>query len=464
MSDKNPVAEPIPRTAGQSKPLTPGVDPQAYRGMQAVRSALEMDEVLRCPALERRSAGAPAEAADVVMGGTLLQLWGDEHRRRRKIYAPLVSSAAIRNIEAWLGPEIDARLSELPRENGVARADLVELARHISLAIGARIIGLDQMDTSDRLQRLGDLSDELVSTIKAHLEFKASPGTSRAEAEAGRASFIANQVAKAHAARDAFIREYYAAARARREDLVRRHRAGHLPDADLPKDLITLLILNEEQLRNEASWDDALPVRECTMMLAASDHTTSMSLCHAAADIMAWIAAHPEDQRLLQDFAFLRSAVQESLRLHQITDPSPNFRTARERVELSTGRAIEPEERIALWYGVGGLDRHYYGDDADSFNPHRIETGRLRRPYGFAFSGGAKVCLGQALAIGSGETGGFRGDIPIMLHQFFRSGMQVDPKRPAIPKSHVFTHPDDETDRREISVWAAFPVIFPELQ
>lgn len=464
MIGKDSASASEPRTPGQAAPGQSPSEPQHYRGLQAVRSALEMDEVLRCPALERRSAGAPAEAADVVMGGTLLQLWGEEHRRRRKIYAPLVSSAAIRNIEAWLGPEIDKRLRELPREDGIPRADLVKLARHISLAIGARIIGLDQMDSSERLQRLGDLSDELVSTIKAHLEFKAPPGSSKADAEAQRASFIANQVAKALAARDAFIREYYAAAREHREDLVRRHRAGQLQDADLPRDLIALLILNEEQLRNEASWDAELPIRECTMMLAASDHTTSMSVCHAAADIMAWATAHPDDQRLLQDFAFLRSAVQESLRLHQITDPSPNFRTARERVEMSTGRIIETEEKIALWYGVGGLDRHYYGDDADSFNPHRIETGRLRRPYGFAFSGGAKVCLGQVLAIGSGEAGGFRGDIPIMLHQFFKSGMQVDPNRPAVPKSHVFTNPDDETDRREIAVWESFPVIFPGLQ
>lgn len=430
-------------------------------GIQKIRSAIEMDDALRCVALERRTAGAPVEAAEFVLGGTLLQLWGDEHRRRRKLYAPLVSNASIKEIEAWLGPVIHRRLSELPRSgNGQPRADLLKLSRDISLGIAARIIGLDDAESLPRLQRLGELGDRLVGTIKAHVEFQERPGATSAETAADREAFIGRHIALARAAKQDFVNDYYKVSRKRREELVKKSKLGDIAKEELPKDLIMLMILNEEQMRSEPSWDEDLPVRECTMMLAASDHTTSMATCHAVADLFSWIERHPEDKPKLNSIAFLRAAIQESLRLHQITDPSPNYRIAKEEVKLNSGRRIAAEEKIAMWYGVGGLDAEYYGEDAHDFNPYRHEVGKLRRPYGFAFSGGTKVCLGQALVIGAGDGGDFKGDIPLMLQSFFEAGVRPDPDQPIVPKNHVYSNPDDPTDRREILVWESFPVLF----
>ncbi len=435
-----------------------------------VRSAPEMDEVLRCPALEKRGHGNSPHAEEFVLGGTLIYIWGEEHRRRRRMYAPLVSAAALRDIEAWMVPAFQWQLRTLPSgPDGRVRADIVLLARDLSLAIAARIIGLDDMEPPDgslaRLERLGALGDRLVASLKAHLEFEGEAKRDAAQAM-GAASrdkerFIAGRIADAKAAKQCFIDEYYRPSRERRERLVAEHRAGRLDAAQLPKDLITLLILNDEQLRAEPSWDEDLPVRECTMTLAASDHTTSMAACHAIADLYGWVATHPADAARLTDPGFLRRAVQESLRLHQITDPAINWRHAKEDVVLATGRKIESGDRVALWYGIGGLDPDYYGADCAEFNPWREEPGRLRRPAGFAFSGGSKVCLGQALVIGAGDGDEFKGDLPLMLQACFEAGMRTDPERPAVPRAHV--HARDDKDHREIYMWKSFPVIFDRL-
>lgn len=438
-----------------------------------VRSAPEMDEVLRCPVLEKRGHGNSPHAEEFVLGGTLIYIWGEEHRRRRRMYAPLVGAAALRDIEAWMVPAFQRQLRALPHDaDGRVRADIVLLARDVSLAIAARIIGLDDMEPTDggpvelkRLERLGELGDRLVASLKAHLEFddeiKNVAPDSTARASGARERFIAARIADAKAAKQSFIDEYYRPARERRERLVAQYRAGKLDAAQLPKDLITLLVLNDEQLRAEPSWDEDLPVRECTMTLAASDHTTSMAACHAIADLYAWVDAHPEDRSRLTDAAFLKRAVQESLRLHQITDPATNWRHAREDVTLSTGRTIRSGDRVALWYGIGGLDPAYYGMDCEQFNPWRPEDGKLRRPSGFAFSGGSKVCLGQALVIGAGD-GEFKGDLPLMLQACFEAGMRPDPERPAVPRAHVHARADAQ-DHREIYMWKTFPVIFDRL-
>ncbi len=434
-----------------------------------VRSAMEMDEVLRCPELEKRGHGNSPHAEEFVLGGTLIYIWGDEHRRRRRMYAPLVSAAALREMETWLGPMIQRRLAALPVDtDGRVRADVMILARDVSLAIAARIIGLDDMASLDRLARLGELGDRLVASLKAHLEFEKSPGmqaATPAELAAAKQRFIAMRIAEAKVAKQSFIDEYYAPARARREALVARHRAGELEQARLPKDLITLMVLNDAQLRTEPSWDEDLPVRECTMTLAASDHTTSMAACHVVADICQWIDANPQDRGKVTDLAFLRRAVNESLRLHQVTDPATNWRHAREDVKLKTGRTIAAGDRVALWYGIGGMDADYYGADVAVFNPWRVEAGKLRRPYGFAFSGGSKVCLGLALVVGSsGEeearVDDFRGDLPLMMRAFFAAGMRPDPERSAVPRLHVHA---SANDAREILMWKSFPVVFDHL-
>lgn len=434
-----------------------------------VRSAPEMDEVLRCPVLEKRGHGNSPHAEEFVLAGTLIYIWGDEHRRRRRMYAPLVSAAALRDIEAWLGPMLQRRLDALPASaDGRVRADVLILARDVSLAIAARIIGLDDMESLERLERLGELGDRLVASLKAHLEFEKAPAMQGATPEAladAKARFIAMRIADAKAAKQCFIDEFYRPARARREALVERQRAGEIEPAQLPKDLITLLVTHDAQLRTEPSWDEDLPVRECTMTLAASDHTTSMAACHVVADLCQWIAAHPEDRGRLTDLGFLRRACNESLRLHQVTDPATNWRHAREDVTLRNGHSIAAGDRVALWYGVGGMDADYYGADVASYNPWRTESGNLRRPYGFAFSGGSKVCLGLALVVGSGgeedtRTDDFRGDLPLMMQAFFAAGMRPDPERPAVPRSHVHA---SSADAREILMWKTFPVIFDGL-
>lgn len=444
-----------------SKEAAAGVCPFSG-GMQNIDSAVEMDELLRSPTFEKRGGGAYSRPDQVgfILGGTLINLWGEPHRLRRRAYSPLFASPkALMDLQNWLVPKIGARIDELPLDNeGRAQTDVVKFVRNISLEIAARIIGLEDMLPIERVELLGTLADRMMGAIKSHLDFHGD-SVPPAELSKSKDAFIAGRVADAKAAKAEFVRVFYEPARRLREERVSEYRAGRRADAELPKDVLTLLILNEAQMRAEPTWDDDLPVRECLMILAAADHTTSMATCHSISDLFSWVEGHPEDKPKLTDQKFLRQAALESLRLHQVTDPNPNLRAAKKDVALSTGRHISKGEIVATRFGVGSRDVANFGEDADQFNPYRQITGTVRRPWGFAFSAGAHGCLAQPLVIGTADGEEFKGDLPLILATLFQAGMRPDPAHPPAPKIHAYVDPESGT-RREIDVWSSFRVVF----
>ncbi len=431
-------------------------------GMPNVNSASEMEEVLRSPVFEKRGGGAylRPNQAGFILGGTLINLSGDQHRARRRMYSPLFASPKVlMDVQTWLIPTIKKRVNERAiDEGGRAYTDIVKFVRNISLEIAARVIGLDDMEPIARVDLLGSLADRLMGSIKSHLDAESSVDGA-ADPQKEKEEFVSGRVADAKAAKEDFIRIFYQPARQRREELVAEFRAGRCAEADLPKDALTLLILNEETLRSDSGWDEDLPIRECLMFLAAADHTTSMAACHAITDLFTWVADHPEDKPKLTDVGFVLRAALESLRLHQVTDPNPNLRAAKKEVVLSTGRRVAEGEVVAMRFGVGGRDPEHFGEDADQFNPHRPSPGNLRKPWGFAFSGGVHGCLGQPLVIGTGDGQEFKGDLPLILITLFEAGMVPDPAYPAVPKIHAHVDPESGV-RREIVVWSRYRVIF----
>src|ERR1700722_16761174 len=89
------------------------------------------------------------------LAASMMYTEGDSHRLRRKLLNPLVRADALQGIrEDVVLPEAD-RLMALwlaePDADGVCRLDLIEFLERIFIHFTARLIGLIDMETDERL-------------------------------------------------------------------------------------------------------------------------------------------------------------------------------------------------------------------------------------------------------------------------------------------------------------------------
>ena len=223
-----------------------------------------------------------------------------------------------------------------------------------------------------------------------------------------------------------------------------RYRAGELAEADLPEDLLTLL------LRRYESWDEEDLLRECIFFLVASASTTTHSAPHTLLELDQWLAAHPEDAARTSDLGFLQRAVSEALRLHP---PVPALLPA------GTGRRRplrEPAHRGGRGAGAGPqrrpprLGRLRRRRRAVRPAPH---ADRARPPLGLSFGSGPHTRPGRLLALGGGATGKVdREDVAIgvlmrIMAELFRREVRLIPERQPVKRT------DTGADR-----FASFPV------
>lgn len=129
------------------------------------------------------------------------------------------------------------------------------------------------------------------------------------------------------------------------------------------------------------------------------------------AEVATLDGAHPNFEEL-KDLKFLRSLLNESLRLHPVVPQ--NSREAQEDTILPVGGGPDgssplfvPKGQVVGW-SVYAMHRRtdYYGADAEEFRPERWlddpATGKkgLRPGWEYLpFNGGARICLGQQFAL-----------------------------------------------------------------
>lgn len=226
--------------------------------------------------------------------------------------------------------------------------------------------------------------------------------------------------------RSELIEKFYGPSVARREALVDAHRSGKLRSDELPRDLITAMLLHDD-----ASWDDTLLLREATLYLIAATRTTAHAVPHGVQHLHEWLLAHPDDRARVSDREFLGAVAGEVLRLHP---PSPALvrRATRDVTVASSGRSVATGERLALLFGPANRDREVFGEDADTFDPGRaLPAGRKR--WGLSFGAGDHLCMGRALVTGMAgradeePTGG---TLTMILEALARAGAQPDPDNP----------------------------------
>jgi cytochrome P450 len=391
------------------------IEPPPYiADMTQLNRFAEVSEVLRSPAFRQGS----HQESKPFFGGCLLLLDGREHFDRRRLESVLFSKEALLYYEKTvLQPAIDRSMDEVRRQrdgDGTAIGDLVPLTRRMLLEMTAAITGIDGVDNRDA-----------VDQFEVYLTALGEGATVEWSMEDHDA--VIQRVLNV---RDDFVGDFYAPSVERRRHLVQRYRDGDLAAEDLPRDLATLLLLE-----NDPGWDPELPLRETTLYLVAGFQTTTHAVPHVVNHLTAWFAEHPEDRSRATDWEFLQAAAAESLRLHL---PAPSLlRIADEDVTLASGRRIRAGDRVALLFTPANRDPDVFGADAAEFNPHRRAPAPIK-PWALAFGGGIHTCVGRQLVTGLSRTLNEVGDqeqttagiSTQILAELYRSGVEMDPARP----------------------------------
>ena len=250
------------------------------------------------------------------------------------------------------------------------------------------------------------------------------------------------------AAISAFDAAYFTPSLSRREAVWADHKAGTLPGAALPKDVLMALVMARDTL--SMSREEIL--KEAIYFILAGAHTSINALTHATHDVFAWLAAHPEQSaRAVDDPFFIQACVFESLRLNPSSPVA--MRRALCPVDLEHSRA-ETGDEVIVDLRAANRNAALFGDDATQFNPDRNHPA-AQLPYGLSMGHGMHACLGRNLAVGVVPRQGADpqqhqfGTVPLIVEALFRHGVAPDPAEP--PQR------DDTVTR---FVWARYPVLF----
>jgi cytochrome P450 len=320
------------------------------------------------------------DAGGVVMADSLLVLHGAEHRRRRRVENRLFRRGTFRYWEK-------AFLRDLVRDTlapfvAAGRADLLELGYRTTMNLTAMVAGLDQ-PTGSAAERTA-ATDALYRFAKKFSEGATLVHTTR-DPEQVRA--------EVQAALDEFDALFLKPSIERRRALLDRLAAGGIGEDDLPRDVLTALLRNWDEL----DIDRDVLRRECAFYLQAGSHSTADAFTHAADDFFAWARRAPRAaDKARQDPAVLQRCVYETLRLHPASPVAQ--RRALAPISLRGGTEIAEGAFVVLDLAAANRDPRVF-DHPDVYDPLREVPPDVPR-WGHAFGGGMHACIGTELAGG----------------------------------------------------------------
>jgi cytochrome P450 len=371
-------------------------------------SYADVAEALRARELRQ----ALYDAGSALMGPVIVNLHGQEHVDRRRLENRLFRRDVF---AAWerelIAPTLEAALAPALAAGEV---DVLQLARTSMMTVSRRVAGVDLPDDEpSTLSAFAALMNRMaVASIVVHSTLPA-----------------ADVIADGNAALAEFADRFFEPSRQRRQRLVDAVSAGEITDDELPRDVLTVLLRNQDRL----ALDDESVLRETAYYPWVGAHSTSIESVFALDEIFGWLASHPDEADRLLDVRWLSAAVHESLRLHPAS-PEARRRVV-ETITLTSGTALPRGSDVTLAMAEANRDASVFGGDAERFVPGRLLPPRVA-PWGLSFGSGTHACLGQALAAGTAATdepshgdAALSGAIVAMLAGLFAHGARPHPTR-----------------------------------
>lgn len=367
---------------------------------------------------------------EVVMADVLVNLHGDAHRARRRLENRLFRRDTHERYERSLFPPVVAET--LAPHVAAGRAELVSLSHQLMMNLAASTAGVD------RPERTADESLRLYAYLMRFIE-GATLAHYTGDREAKRA-----EVAAALAA---FDEEFLRPSVERRRSALDALAAGDLDEDQLPRDVLTVLLRNQDDL--DLAPDVVL--RETCFYLLAGAHTSATAFVRTLHSVFELSRDAPADaERARHDLTFLQRCVHETIRL-QPSSPVA-MRWAVQPLTLLGGIEVEPGDKVVIDLMAANRDPSAFGDDAGRFDPARQLPPGVA-PWGLSFGLGMHACIGQELAAGrdpdvGGDGHQLHGLVPVAVQSMLAAGARPDPDDPARL---------DPTSAR--GYWARYPVL-----
>ena len=368
----------------------------------------------------------------VIMDQVLLTLHGEAHRQRRLLEFKVFRRDFFRFYEQEVFPRtLDETIAPAL---AAGRADLIDLGYRVTMNLTADFAGID------RPKRDSAETRALLDLVMTFSEGATLVHSTRNKEE------VRSEV---RAAMARFEVEFLAPSIARRKALLERHVAGEIAEEDLPRDVLTELLRNEDKL----DLPPDVLTREMAFYLQAGSHSTANSTVHAVHEILTWMNGRPvEAARLKADRLFFQRAVHESMRLHPASPVA--WRKAMCPMTLSGGETLNAGDRVVIDLAAVNMEPSLFGDTADVFDPNRtIPAGHL--PFGLTFGSGVHSCLGRDLdggMIAREDTDPAThqyGIIALFARRILSEGARLDPDD--MPTQATYTARAN---------WGRYPVVF----
>ena len=370
------------------------------------------------------------DAGEVVMGGVLVNLHGDEHRARRRLENRLFRRETLVHYERDLFPQVIQETLAPYVASG--RAELVELSHQLMMNLAALNAGVD------RPLKTKEETDSLYGFMMKFIEGATLAHTTRDPKE------VTNEV---EGAKSEFNVQFLAPSIKRRQQLIAA--AATDETVELPKDILTELLKNEDSLH----LPDEIILKEIAFFLLAGAHTSATAFVRTLDNLFNWLDKHPEDRALVKtDRSFVQRAMFETIRLNPSSPTA--MRRATTDIILKSGTVVPKDSLVTIDLMSVNRSANIFGDTASEFNPHRvIETPNVA-PWGLSFGHGMHACIGQELAAGlserSEETSEFEyGLATVAVQAMFDRNVVPNPELPAKM---------DTTTKRPY--WGSYHVIF----
>lgn len=373
------------------------------------------------------------DAGAVVMDGVLVNLHGDEHKKRRRIENRIFRRDTFDVYEHEMFPGIvDSTVAPHAADG---HTDLIDFGHELMLNLAALTAGIDRprgdAEETARLHEYVKHFIEGATLVHSMLD--------RDE----RSALIAEQL-------QLWRTDFLAPSIERRRGLLAQLDAGTIDESELPRDILTALLRNRGELGLD--WD--VLTREIAFFLLAGAHTSATAFTRTIDHMLSWLDDHPEDtDRARDDLLFIQRCVHETIRLNP-SSPT-GMRRALSDIDLPSGRSIPDGSLVVVDLEKVNRDQTVFGQGAGDFDPYRTMPDGVA-PFGLSFAAGMHVCIGQDLAGGVvpprgtdvAPDGHLFGLVAIAVRRMFQAGVRRDPTHP--PKV-------DQTTKRPY--WSVYPVL-----